>query len=141
MRRAMDSRHELRKQKKKLQKRKRAQTAVTLAAKRAPANGKPAPADNDDDESFGESGDEGHLSGTWEENRDAKLVKMGASSDDQHAVAGEAHAAGSDAPARPMIPYLEGKELRSPSEVFAWMIAPITTQQFFEFVPSAFMLD
>ena len=128
----MESRHELRKQKKKLQKRKRAQTSVTQAAKRTQASAKPGPADNDDGDSGDDSGDEGQLSGTWEENRDAKLVKMGASSDDQHAAA-ESHVA-SDVSARPIMPYLEGKETRTPGEVFAWMIAPITTQQFFEFV-------
>jgi hypothetical protein len=34
---------------------------------------------------------------------------------------------------RPILPFLEGAENRPPAEVLAWMIAPMSLQQFFEY--------
>ena len=124
----MESRHELRKQKKKLQKRKRimssSKNGVTFVSKRAPGK-----VQNDDDDE-NDSGDETFTS--LAENRDIKLVQS--ASTHNPALDHDDDASKSTGPTRPIFAFLEGKESRPPAEVLAWMIAPITLQQFFEFV-------
>ena len=117
----MESKHDLRKQKKKLKKRKRAITSVTYESKQTSKK----PADD--------SGDDVSVENISEDEDKYHAVKLVRSADTSRALDSEAAAEDEDAVQRPIIPFLEGKDTRSPAEVLAWMIAPMPVQQFFEF--------
>jgi hypothetical protein len=122
------SKHEMRKQKKKVQKRKRSlSSGVTFTEKK-----KPVAPDHDDRES-GSEDDFGDADASHALGADSKLVPTAGTKSKEALVKDDSHQDDGSV-SRPIIPFLEGKETRPPAEVLAWMIAPMSLQQFFESV-------